>query len=47
MNDLLKTELWEEPAEHEWTAEYIEDEIDEIIRDALRREMPGRQILKS
>ena len=47
MNDLLKEEIWEDPEGNDWTGEYMEDEIDEVIRDVLRREMPDRKILKN
>ena len=47
MNDLRSEEIWEETEENDWTGEYLEDEMDEVIREVLKRELPGTIFLRN
>ena len=47
MDDFLNEALREADEDDAWTGEYMEDEMDEIIREVLRRELPGRNILRN
>lgn len=47
MDDLLNEEIREAAEDGDWTGEYMEDEVDEVIREVLRRELPNRKRMRN